>query len=461
MPTSLDCCPQISTRRMRSSPSTGRQHGCRTRQSKAGNAPAGARPPGARTPRHWPTSHRRSHSCAKLETNESTVERELELQLRLHLSLQALKGYAAPETEAAIERARQLAETLGEARTRVKALYGMWSATVSAGELVSSRALATEIAAAAALDGSARSTYLAHIAQAGSCVNLAELSAAVDHANGVLDASDEDLADLPLVQRAQALLYGTLAATLLGAEREARRGYDELLLIASREDGDPMSLFIATLAASVIGVWMRELAQTTETSARLVQIGEEYGLPAFTGWGDLYGGWAASLAGRPDGLETLKRGLAQHVAIRQRLGLNHSLGLLAEVQVLHGQLDRGRLDRRKRIVVTRSRGANAPHAGAAPYERSHPRIVRRQCQRCRVGVPHRAPSARDIGATLLELRCTTDYARWLSGRSRSDEAVPLLSAVWAFFEPGSKLWDVHRGREVLVQLGDSSRLVDS
>ncbi len=73
-------------------------------------------------------------ATAGIENPERRAELELALQLELGVPLIATEGYAAPDTSAAWERARTLAEQRGEQRQLVRALYGLWAMRCSIGE---------------------------------------------------------------------------------------------------------------------------------------------------------------------------------------------------------------------------------------------------------------------------------------------------------------------------------------
>ena len=80
-------------------------------------------------------------------------ERELDLQIALISPIMAIKGYSAPETKTASERAIALCRQTGQVSRIFPALYGRWASYV-AGQIVRSEELAAEYLELAA--GSAR-----------------------------------------------------------------------------------------------------------------------------------------------------------------------------------------------------------------------------------------------------------------------------------------------------------------
>jgi class 3 adenylate cyclase/predicted ATPase len=78
-----------------------------------------------------------------LPPGEARYRRELLLQNGLGMPFIAARGYAAPETGAAFQRARELAERLGDRAQLIRALYGLWAYRVLLGEVREAEALAS------------------------------------------------------------------------------------------------------------------------------------------------------------------------------------------------------------------------------------------------------------------------------------------------------------------------------
>jgi predicted ATPase len=68
--------------------------------------------------------------------------RELPLQASIGMPLIATKGYAAAETGAAYDRARELCDRLGDAARLLPILYGQWAHHVTRGNARTARSLA-------------------------------------------------------------------------------------------------------------------------------------------------------------------------------------------------------------------------------------------------------------------------------------------------------------------------------
>jgi len=82
---------------------------------------------------------------ADLPEGEDRARHELLLQIGLGIPLMACRGYAAPETGKAFQRASDLAEQLGDNMQRLRAFYGLWAYYCSLGENRVAEALAARL----------------------------------------------------------------------------------------------------------------------------------------------------------------------------------------------------------------------------------------------------------------------------------------------------------------------------
>ncbi len=158
------------------------------------------------------TSAHYEHALALLDqlpAEPERVGRELVLQLGLTDALQMARGFGAPETIAAADRARKLSEYLGDTQFRLRTLYNLWGTSMSSGEIMSSQLLADELVSLATELGDEQSSCEAHVAQAGSLYNRGRLLDALEHAEAVFDRPPDALSKiLPASAVVQAALYG-------------------------------------------------------------------------------------------------------------------------------------------------------------------------------------------------------------------------------------------------------------
>jgi hypothetical protein len=365
----------------------------------------------------------------QLPESPATVERELGLELQRHTALEMSGAFAGPDARESIDRARALSERLGEPRARVPVLFGLWAGALNAGRLDSALGLAEATMRAAEETGDPGHRRVAHIAFAGTLFNRAEGARAIEHAAAALQLTDQ-LDEVPPFERSQALLYGHLAGTLRLTAEPTLRWTADLRDLALSTEGDVIATMLARVAYTVGAVWRREYDAVNAMAALLAETAEEFGVPMFSAFADLYGGWASAMTGTGDGaIARIERGLNTHVGFEQALGLNHSLSLLAEAQLTVGEPAAGLASAEEGLLAApheaqpmhsaelfRVRAALRDATGADPHE------VR--------GDLHRALElAAEYGCTLVVLRVTTQLAAWLRSLGRHGEARERMHAV--------------------------------
>jgi class 3 adenylate cyclase len=385
------------------------------------------------------------------EPEPERVQRELELQLGLTDGLQMVRGFGAPETMAAADRARKLGELLGEPRARMRTLYNLWGSAISSGAVVSSQTLADELLAVAVELADEQSLCEAHIAQAGCLYNRSDFTEALEHAHFVTRRPPADLdAVLPPSGLIQACLYGGAAAATLALIGEAKSFLAEIDRALHRRDTDFLASILAPLSSSVIAVWMRDFQVVQRACDELDPIGRQLDSDILIGWSEIYGGWAQAMVGdAQSGVERTSLGVAKHVAVNQRLGLNHSLGLLAEAQAAAG--------RTNDALAT---VADALQLRDLAFQRQHTcELLRiRAALHDSIGMEELARDdfiaalgmASEMGAALLELRTAVGMAKSLFRRGKGTEAHGLLAPILERHHEDS--WDIRVGRALLDSL---------
>src|SRR5262249_47618259 len=82
---------------------------------------------------------------ANLPEGVTCMQHELDLQVALGKAMIATKGYAAPETSEAFNRARSLCEQLDRPPQLVSVLHGQWVRVLLAGDFALARSRAEEL----------------------------------------------------------------------------------------------------------------------------------------------------------------------------------------------------------------------------------------------------------------------------------------------------------------------------
>ena len=266
----------------------------------------------------------------------------------------------------------------------------------------------------------------------------------------MFDRSPEALANaLPTSGVVQAALYGGTAAAVLALIDRAQRFLAEIVSARNRADADPVTQMLAPLSSSVVAVWIRDFDLVRECCEQLQAVGTQFGIDIIVGWAEIYGGWADAMVGDVAGVERISTGLAKHVAARQRLGLDHSLGLLAESQLMCGRLEDA--------IATVADALLLP-----PVSVQH----QHTCELLRLSAELRAVSGDDdmarshfrqafdmavnMGAGILELRAGAAMARYLGGRGDLREGRELLAPIVDRHDVDS--FDGRNARAILAEL---------
>jgi class 3 adenylate cyclase/tetratricopeptide (TPR) repeat protein len=385
------------------------------------------------------------------EPEPERIQRELELQLGLTDALQMVRGFGAPETLAAADRARKLGELIGDPRVRMRTLFNLWGSAISSGAVMNSQTLADELLGVAVELADEQSLCEAHIAQASSLYNRSHLAEALEHAHFVTSRPPADLdAVLPASGVIQACLYGGAAATALAFIGEAKGFLAAIDRALHRSDADVLAPVLAPLSSSVIAVWMRDFHVVQRACDELETIGRQLDADILIGWSEIYGGWAQAMAGdAQSGVERTSRGVAKHVAVNQRLGMNHSLGLLAEAQAAAGRTSDALATvadalQLRDLAVQRQHTCELLRIRAVLHD-----IVGKE-ELARDDFIAALDMASDMGAALLELRTAVSMAESLFRHGEWTEAHRLLAPILERHHEDS--WDIRIGRELLDSL---------
>ena len=160
------------------------------------------------------------------------------------------------------------------------------------------------------------------------------------------------------------------------------------------------------------------------------------------------------MVGNAAGVDQVSAGLAKHVAVRQRLGLDHSLGLLAESQLMSGRVDEA-LATVADALLFPDQNMQIQHTCELHRLRGELRALSGDDERARADFEDALQMATDIGAGLLELRVGAALARFLGARGDPTEARGLLAPIVDGHDIDT--FDGRNARAVLSELDSMSR----
>ncbi|MFD1813768.1 ATP-binding protein [Rhodococcus gannanensis] len=221
--------------------------------------------------------------------------------------LTASRGYASPDLQAALERAVDLAEQLGQREQLTAGLVGLWSSRFVQGRNLDAEQVAARALAVAEATGDGESVGAAHFACGGSAVSLARPEEALTH----FDAADA------LTRGGRTLWVGArydvhgrawAAHALWMCDRpDDARAAAESAVVLARTDDQPYTLAVALAYGAVTRQLLGDSDALGDSVAELADLCDRYGFAYYREWGMVLGGWLrtdAVLAA--DGVERLR-----------------------------------------------------------------------------------------------------------------------------------------------------------
>jgi class 3 adenylate cyclase/predicted ATPase len=415
---------------------------------------------GSRSAAHEAVAHLSSalEVLAKFPESRHRNRTELGLQTSLGAALIAARGFAAPETGQAYERAWQLCRQLDGGVEQMPALFGRWIHHIARAELAAGLETADQMLRLAEAQGDTALSLIAYRALTNTKFFTGDLAGARADAERALASYDRARhGGLGIRYSADpfALCAYFLAHSLLrlGYPDQAQQRAREALGRA-RELGHVVTLANALHHDCLFHQLRRDPVVVREQALALTTFATEHGLPFWQALGRIFHGWALAACGQLDeGIAELRVGLAAYRATSGRLYLPYALALLADVCHQAGERAAGLealAEARAVIDETAVRGFEA-HVhriegrllllGAAPDATAAER-----CFNQAISV------ARRQGARLSELRAAVDLARLWRDQGQRTKAADLVAPLYTQFSEGFGTADLRDAAALLDEL---------
>ncbi len=387
-------------------------------------------------------------------------QRELPLQITLGTSLQATKGWAAPDVEKVYTRARELCEQGGDTPQLSQALYGVWQLYILRSELPTAHQLGEQLLALAQRAPDLALLPAAHRALGEPLLWLGEFSPARIHLEQGIRLYDLQQ------HRGQEFLYGldsgvairSFAAYVLwflGYPEQALKRVQEVLTLAQE------SLHLPSLAhARVVATWIhqcrREGRAAQERAEAEIALCTEQGFPLFLAGGTVLQGWALAEQGQGEaGIAQMRQGIAAWRATGAELLWPYFTALLAEGSGKGGQAEEGLALLAEAVEVMDRTGQGYYEAeiyrlqGELTLQQSQDAEEAESCF-------HKAMEiAQKQQAKSWELRAATSLARLWQQQGKKVEARDLLTPVYNWFTEGFDTADLQEAKTLLAELGEN------
>jgi tetratricopeptide (TPR) repeat protein len=393
------------------------------------------------------------------ETRERD-QQELALQLALGQVFVATRGYTAPETAAAYDRASALGERLGEPIQVVLALSGIYASSLLRGDMEGTAALADRILAFAQRHPSPAPLAWAHHLQCAVNYHRGNLARAFEHFEGTKAAYREaDHANLPQDPGVESLDYAAVTCWQLGRADTARARMRDALALSERLR-KPYETVHAWFYAAYLHVLMREPAASLRFSEVVTELTEQHAIPLYLEACRILRGWALAEQGHADeGARIASEGVANYMASANRLAIGSFLAFLAEARARSGQVqaalatveeglrvapdqlvDQPYLLWLRGELLLRGGAGDAAAGGGAEAEQSFRDAI---------------ALANSIGAKSLALRAATSLGRQFKSRGKFAQARETIASLVNGFTEGLDTRDLIDARRLLEELSDS------
>ena len=391
----------------------------------------------------------------QLPEGEERDRLELSLQTTLGPTLMALKGYGAPEVEAAYRRALDLCEALKPTPHQFPVLLGMVRIHHVRADLVIARRLGEELVATAEEEGGPFHRMVAHLNLGITQFHLADLERSRHHLSRAVELADTS-GPIP-----QAFRYGThpgfhgrayksYALWNLGFPDQALRLSAETVALA-RQLADPMSLSIALNSASILRQYRREAEEATRLSAEAMEVAGEAGLSLHLALARMVHGWGIAYQGDPDAVAEVHRGVIAWVSTGTGVGQTYFLTLLAELHARLGGLEES-LSLLERVEALSSGSGEAYYLPELHRLRGHLEQASGAREEAEASLRRACQVAHAQGARSLYLRAATDLARLWGDAGRESEARRLLARALEGMDEGTGTVDFDGASSLLSEL---------
>ena len=284
-------------------------------------------------------------ALSELEPSAGRERMELLLQTEMGMPSIAVHGYAAPKTWACWERARSLAEDLGEPEHLARASYGLWAANASKGEMRHALAMAESVLAVARQLGDGGIRVVGQRVRGLTRLLMGDLPAADADLAAMLAAYD------PAAHRDLGFRFGQ-------NPRVAAHAVQSLLRCLQGRDAEALACRAASLAEAgelrhanslayayayggcIPALVGGDVQEVRRISALLIEVSARHGMALWHAYGELGRGWLLAQDGEAEeGAAVMAQALDAYAAAGSCLFEPMQVGLLAEAQARCGQHD--------------------------------------------------------------------------------------------------------------------------
>ena len=402
---------------------------------------------------------------ATLPITPALRREQIKLQVALIVPLRPVKGHAAPETKAAIERAHVLieqAKALGEPPEDplllFSVLYSFWIANFVAFNGNTVRELAAQFLTLAEKQGATVPLIVGHRITGASLMytgNIAESRAHYDQSLALYrpDENRSLTTRFGLDGEAAVLTFRSLALWFLGYPEAARADMDHALENARRMKHAPTLMSALMWAGVLSSLYFRDHTEANAQAEELVALAEEKGSLFLKAHGKIIQGAASALTGKAaDAVEVLTSAITAWRATGATVVVAWP-SCLARAYAELGQLDdawRCMGEVMTTMEATKERWWEAEvyrMAGEIALKSPQPETAKAETY-----FQSALVVARQQQAKSWELRAAMSMARLWRDQGKRQEARELLAPVYGWFTEGFDTRDLKEAKALLDTL---------
>ena len=400
---------------------------------------------------------------ASLQGTQALRREQIKLQVALAIALMHTKGYAAPETRQALEKASsfidqagELGEALEDPLLMFSVLFGFYNANIVAFDGNAVRKIAAQISALAEKDSTRQPLMIAHRVTAVSLLltgNCLEARAHFDHAIALYDLAEDRSGPTRFGQdsRASSLCFRSWDMWLLGYPEAALADASRALADA-REIGLVTTIMFALHHVALTHVYCAEFAAARALADELLGLAREKGSRYWEISAKITQGCIMALnGGAADAIDTISSGIQAARATGSTLGSPFKLSCLAR-----GFIRLGRLDDARRAIdeAVSAIEVGQERWGEAEVHRTAAEIA--LCASDAAAAEDRLKQALNVArmqrARSLELRAGMSMARLWRDQGKRTEARDLLAPIYGWFTEGFDTPDLKEAKVLLDEL---------
>jgi tetratricopeptide (TPR) repeat protein len=391
-------------------------------------------------------------------------QQELELQVRLGMTLTFAKGYSSLDVQRAYARARELCQQVGESPQLFRILRGLAGYYSVRADHKTAFQLAEQCLSLSERLNDPLLLLGSHMELGATLFCLGNYAEARAHLERAIALHE------PQAQRIHSSFHGqdfgvsvraraSHVLWFLGYPDQAFSRNQEALTLA-RELAHPFTLAYVHVFAAVLNQFCGNPQVAQEYAEAAIRLANDQGFPLWAVAGRILRGWALSEQGHSEGIAQMTEGLASWGSVGTENTYTHQPYFLALLAEAHGKI--GQVERGLALLVQMS--------GAV--ERTEERSYEAELYRLRGELLLKSPSslsestaheaehcllhaiavARGQSAKSLELRAATSLSRLWLGQGKAHEARGLLSKIRGFFTEGFDSKDLKEAEALLNEM---------